>query len=533
MLEKPTGNIKQMNRDRNSKYFKKGWGNKIMLKRAVFTITLIILITITLGADNVSAMEYSGEGFSFSLPEIYRVTDMNNSDITLSIASPQAIVQVYSQELKSGVSAATYIEYSNMQLYKGKAGFSMLTNTTSSVNGYKTREIGYSRPQIANIEDKNYYFEAHLIDSKKNVVITFWGKTTQDNYGILKKDIQAAVKSFRWDNNQSATTIKATLEVTQEVAAPIIYTGNKTRIEIPPGKLVWGRFYPGASEQDPLSRKMVETENQLNHKFEMRMTYCTFPGEAVFPEDVIKKVYADGRMLMLTLQPFTKELDWIAIPEIIAGKHDRKIQEWAESLKKIGEPIFVRPLNEMNGDWDPWCSWYYGKDNELYILAWRHIVNIFRDSGADNVLFVWNPHDRSYPDFKWNNPHLYYPGDAYVDWIGLTGYNNGTSHPGDVWREFDDIYRPLYADYLKHYADKPFMITEFSCNEEGGDKAAWIEKAMQSLGVNYPHIKIAVWFDGQDNKWLYQLDSSPEAFAAFRQGLENGKYLNDAVTMLS
>ncbi|MCR4442527.1 MAG: hypothetical protein QHH10_09795 [Peptococcaceae bacterium] len=121
------------------------------------------------------------------------------------------------------------------------------------------------------------------------------------------------------------------------------------------------------------------------------------------------------------------------------------------------------------------------------------------------------------------------PGDAYVDWIGLTGYNNGTSHPADTWREFDEIYQPLYADYLEHYPGKPFMITEFSCNETGGDKAHWIEKCMASLIKNYPNIKIATWFDSRDNAWFYQLNSSPEAFAAFKKGLQDGGWLKQAV----
>jgi hypothetical protein len=506
-----------------------------MIKKAVLAAIFIVLITAALGTEKAWATEYSWPGFAFSLPENYSVQENKNiDDIVLSISSLHSSMQVYHQNLKNGVSALDYIEYGNMQLYEGKAGFSILANTTTAMNGYKIREIGYYRPRIERIDDKNYYLEAHLIDAKKNVVITFWGKTTQDNYQILKKDIQAAVKSFHWKIDQNASIAGTEGEVTKAGAKGTNLEGNSNsstnKIELPFGKLIWGRFYPGAPENEEIYKKMIETENSLNHKFELLMTYSAFPGESVYPAEAIKKTYADGRMLMLTLQPFTKDLNWVAVPEIIAGKHDRKIQEWAESLKETGKPIFVRPLNEMNGDWDPWCSWYFGKDNELYILAWRHIVNIFRDSGANNVLFVWNPHDRSYPDFQWNNPHLYYPGDAYVDWIGLTGYNNGTSHPGDVWREFDEIYQPLYDDYMKQYADKPFMITEFSCNEVGGDKAAWIEKAMQSLGINYPNIRVAVWFDRQDNKWLYQLDSSPEAFTAFRQGLKDENYEMGSVT---
>ncbi len=110
---------------------------------------------------------------------------------------------------------------------------------------------------------------------------------------------------------------------------------------------------------------------------------------------------------------------------------------------------------------------------------------------------------------------MYYPGDDYVDWVGLTGYNNGTSHPGDVWREFDSIYAPVYNDYLRRYSSKPFIITEFSTNEVGGDKSKWIEKGFKLLAEKYHNIKIAVWFDGQDGFWQYQTDSSEKGFSSF------------------
>lgn len=167
----------------------------------------------------------------------------------------------------------------------------------------------------------------------------------------------------------------------------------------------------------------------------------------------------------------------------------------------------------MNGDWDPWSVWYLGMDHTLYVGAWRHVVDIFREEGATNAMWVWNPHDRSYPDFTWNDPHLYYPGDDYVDWVGLTGYNTGP-RAGDPWRSFDEIYGSVYADYRLHYPRKPLLITEFSSDEQGGDKAAWIRDAFQAL-KRYPAIKYAVWFDFPWWKWEYRLDSSPGAFNAF------------------
>ncbi|RYD03591.1 hypothetical protein N752_19480 [Desulforamulus aquiferis] len=148
--------------------------------------------------------------------------------------------------------------------------------------------------------------------------------------------------------------------------------------------------------------------------------------------------------------------------------------------------------------------------------AWQRIHHIFEEQGADNAIFVWNPHDRSFPDFKWNAPELYYPGDGYVDWVGLTCYNNGTSYPYETWRGFNEMYIPIYQEYLAKYPNKPFMITEFSSNELGGNKSQWIKEALGSMS-HYPNIRIAVWYDQTDGKRLYRIDSTAAAKEAFRQ----------------
>lgn len=498
------------------------------MKRKILLFLLIMSVLMLLSGFGLQPQkEYVGNGFSFRLSADYRLIENGLQNNYFVFSGPSGTLKVFTEKLKKNVSPQTYIAYSNYQLYSGKAGFKTITHSTKKINGYQIRQITYCRPVITNlVNDCNYYVETHVINGKKERVVTFWAKSTQTFHNRIIADIEAAIGTF----TEKEIISKPSLISLAPVFSPhISYTGRNMILDIPPGQLLWGRFFP----VNPLSQhsfeNMLNNEAALEHKFEFLMTYYEFPGASPFPKESISKIYQDGRVLMLTLQPFRKGSDWIAVPEIIAGLHDHKIREWAEGLKELGEPVFVRPFNEMNGDWDPWCSWFYGKDNELYILAWRHVVDIFRAAGAENVLFVWNPHDRSYPDFTWNNPHLYYPGDEYVDWIGLTGYNNGTSHPADIWRNFDDIYIPLYNDYLFRYPHKPFMITEFSCNEIGGSKAVWIKEAMESLAKNYPNIKIATWFDSQDNDWLYQLDSSPESFEAFKNGLAGIKALKNSV----
>lgn len=503
----------------------------IMIRKRLISGILSCLLLFFLApqpASTQDTLEFAGNGFSFRMPLSYRLTETNLENNVLVFSSAYSTLKVYTQALGTQLSFNTYVDYGNYQLQLGKAGFGVISSSNAYLNGNTIRKISYFRPAIENVAaDRNYYTEAHVYLKAKNLAVTFWAKSEQGFYGSLNTDLEQILHSVTAGESRAPAFIPPA--ATPQDSPHISYTGKSTMLDIAPGELMWGRFYPGAPFYANSYAKMLESEEVLGHKFEFLMTYCSFPTDASFPAEGIRKAYQDGRVLMLTLQPFTKALDWIAVPEFIAGLHDAKIKEWALGLKELGEPVFVRPLNEMNGDWDPWCAWFFGKDTELYIQAWRHIVDIFRENGADNVYFVWNPHDRSYPDFTWNNPHLYYPGDDYVDWVGLTGYNNGTSHPADVWREFEEIYRPLYDEYLARYPNKPFMITEFSSNEVGGDKAQWIEAAFAALAEDYPQIKIANWFDAQDNAWLYQIDSSPEAMAAFKAGLAKDDFLRGAI----
>jgi beta-mannanase len=74
----------------------------------------------------------------------------------------------------------------------------------------------------------------------------------------------------------------------------------------------------------------------------------------------------------------------------------------------------------MNGSWAP-----YGGDPSNYILAYKRIQQIFAQEGVpdQSVAWVWAPNGNSAP----GTPEFedYYPGDAYVDFLGFTAYHFG------------------------------------------------------------------------------------------------------------
>jgi beta-mannanase len=136
--------------------------------------------------------------------------------------------------------------------------------------------------------------------------------------------------------------------------------------------------------------------------------------------------------------------------------------------------------------------WFYGNTAADYGAAWRHVHAIFAARGATNVRWVWCPNSEG------ANNHLLtelYPGDTYVDWVGLDGYNWGDTRAWSTWRSLYSIFQANY-ETLVAMTKNPFMIAETASAESGGDKAAWIRWGLlDDLPTHFPRIAWVLWFD--------------------------------------
>ena len=232
---------------------------------------------------------------------------------------------------------------------------------------------------------------------------------------------------------------------------------------------------------------------------------------------------AAGRIPMATWEPFTGTLT-----DIAAGQYDAMAHERAQAAKALGKPIMLRFAHEMNGNWYPWGGANNGNDAtgpQKYVAAWRHLHDLFVGDGATNVLWIFCPNVDGAPHEDWNTPAAYYPGDPYVDWVAVDGYNWGTSQTWSSWTVFPDILGPVYDSYVA--MGKPLMIAETGSVEGGGDKAAWVTQLRDSLKSSFPAIKAFVYFDTFDalNKTDWKFDTSPGATQAF-QGMAEDPYFN-------
>ncbi len=198
-----------------------------------------------------------------------------------------------------------------------------------------------------------------------------------------------------------------------------------------------------------------------------------------------------------------------------AGIADTYLRQFARDAHAWNKPFYLRLAWEMNGTWYPWSPGNNGNTAASYVAMWRHVHDIFAQEGATNVRWVWCPNSFSY---MWQ-PVPYadlYPGDAYVDWVGLDGYNWGPGQPwGSVWHSFLQEFAAPY-DTLTAMTNKPIMVVETSSTQNGGDKAAWIQQAfLVDIPAHFPRLRAVIWFN-QDKESDWRVDSSAASLVAYR-----------------
>ena len=219
--------------------------------------------------------------------------------------------------------------------------------------------------------------------------------------------------------------------------------------------------------------------------------------------------------------------------DVIDGTYDSYIREFAEDARDWGHPFFLRFDWEMNGNWFSWSEGVNGNQSGEFVAAWRHVHDIFSSVGATNATWVWCPNVDFQNDFQ--DLSTLYPGDAYVDWTGLDGYNWGTNPAKpDRWRSFDELYSSTYQRIVNTIApSKPLLIGEIGSTEFGGSKASWISEALAAIPARYPKIRGLLWFDTFDDGMDWPIETSASATAAFASGIENPAYATSAYAGLS
>ena len=244
------------------------------------------------------------------------------------------------------------------------------------------------------------------------------------------------------------------------------------------------------------------TSQKLQRTVPLHLTYYDFDHD--WTGSVTQNDIQAGRIPLVNWEIFSATLD-----DIIGGAYDTLLAKRARDAKALGAQIYVDFGAEMNGDWSPWGGAQNGNSADKYVAAYRHVHDALAE--ADNITWLWCPNVTDEPREAWNAAMNYYPGDEYVDWTCVDGYNWGNAG-GAGWQSFEEIFKDIYPQLAAK--NKPVMIGEMASAESGGSKTEFIGGIIPTLKGKFPLIKGLVWFDiNKETDW--RISSSPGSEAAF------------------
>jgi hypothetical protein len=239
--------------------------------------------------------------------------------------------------------------------------------------------------------------------------------------------------------------------------------------------------------------------------------------------------------------------------EIIAsGVYDDYIRSFVKNLKVFlsgpdgifgtndDRRAYLRFAHQMNGNWFPWapnCAWSCQQTGQniaqtavSYVTMWRHVTKIFDDFGirnASRLQLVWTVNNINMQD---DPLEKFYPGDFYVDWIGVDGYNFGDTIPAHNWEPATKVFKDIFSQIKSVTSKKPIAVTEFgsvTSPKTADDKNQWISDAFEIFKTNNVNMILCYNLDGGntdfavfDGKTGDETYSFTNAYSSYRKAIQ-------------
>lgn len=325
------------------------------------------------------------------------------------------------------------------------------------------------------------------------------------------------------------------------------------KLVIPSSQAYNGAYIDFGAMEDNVTLEGIESFDQLVGRKQAIIGFSNYWGKESFPSEQLKIISAYGAVPLIYWNPWEgpledkKAKDRVNLNDILAGKWDNYLAMWSMKAKEFKKPMLVSWGLEMNGNWFPWCSVFYGGGNviegsnpvlyegpEFFKKVYRYIVDKVRAQGANNIQWIFHPNNTPDPYEPWNKMINYYPGDNYVDWLGLSAY--GKQYPGPGWEPFEGVLPKFYNEITEIAPHKPFILAEWGVGEfpKEGSKAEWIAEALRRFSSQFPQMKGMVfwherWQNGDLRYSNLRVNSSLESLEEYRKGIANSFWLDSPI----
>ncbi|MBA2579193.1 MAG: hypothetical protein H0V05_21560 [Euzebyaceae bacterium] len=281
---------------------------------------------------------------------------------------------------------------------------------------------------------------------------------------------------------------------------------------VPPTGVLFGEYLSPTDDGYTFTRtsqqaRITDQERRIGRQLDLSMYF--YGWKSTFPSWREQWHLDNGR---------TPVISWARgdTVRINTGEFDAMIRARADGVKALGQPVFIRWFQEMDGNWT-------AKEAHTpadFIAAWRRIHRIFEQRGATNAVWAWCPNAHN---FATGESQRWYPGDDQVDWICADGYNWAPGRARDDWRTTFEIFEAFHAFGVSR--NKPMMVGETGVQERRtGEKAEWFRQVAPMLRDQLPGIAAWIYFDS-NKLYDWRSRSTSASATAFRE-LANDPYMN-------
>jgi hypothetical protein len=292
----------------------------------------------------------------------------------------------------------------------------------------------------------------------------------------------------------------------------------------PAGKVLLGMIGPDPEGFDSLTGK--------HHV--LHVIFGAFRGDV---SELIAREHAAGRIPVLSLPSS------VAPAGIAQGAEDAWLVGLAKQVHESGVDVWLRPLPEMNGGWNPWCAFDESgrprgakHSTAQFVKAFRRIAVILRGGSAaavdrrlaaaglpklrarvdvapsGKVAIVWNPQGHGTPFIPANEPSAYWPGPGYVDVVANDMYSD-SGEPS--WQGMDKLYA-----YGKRYLVAEWALEAEDDVEFARRMFAWVAAHPRTIGLVYFN---KGWSGGSG---IYELRSKKRGLALYRKEIKHARFLS-------
>jgi hypothetical protein len=233
----------------------------------------------------------------------------------------------------------------------------------------------------------------------------------------------------------------------------------------------------GARPEPGTQQGTTTLEGKIGRRLAAVRVYYNW--DSPFPDTDVTWFKNNGYALLLSVKSERRNhtfVQWRDIANAQPGSAlHNEIVTWANRIKSLGTHVYFTFNHE------PETSLNSSGQGADFIAAWRKVVTVFRGQGVTNADYLWIMTAYSFKARDRRRAVDWYPGEAYIDYMGADAYNWYNCRPGtsNPWNSLEQLLNPMRL-FAQGKTIKGLMVPEWASTEDSaqpGRKAQWFADA--------------------------------------------------------